>query len=51
MGPPRQKRHEDGRAWARLTRGVDPAAATFERTPAPFLGLALARVILSLPGL
>ena len=40
-----------GRAWARLTRGVNPAAATFERNPAPFLGLALARVILSLPGL
>ena len=40
-----------GRAWARITRGVNPAATTFERSPAAFLGLALARVILSLPGL
>ena len=39
-----------GRLWARITRGVNPAATTFERTPAPFLGLALARVLLSLPG-
>lgn len=38
-------------AWARLTRGVNAAAATFERSPAPFLGLALARAILALPGL
>jgi len=40
-----------GRLWAGLTRGVNPAAATFERTPAAFLGLALARAFLSLPGL
>lgn len=39
-----------GRSWARLTRGVNPAVATFERTPAAFLGLALARAFLSLPG-
>jgi hypothetical protein len=39
------------RVWAWLTRGVNPAAATFERSPAPFLGLALARAVLSLPGL
>jgi len=39
-----------GRAWARITRSVNPAATTFERSPAAFLGLALARVILSLPG-
>jgi hypothetical protein len=40
-----------GRVWARITRGVNPASTTFERSPAAFLGLALARVILSLPGL
>lgn len=40
-----------GRLWARLTRGVNPAASTFERSPAAFLGLALARAVLSLPGL
>jgi hypothetical protein len=40
-----------GRAWARITRSVNPAATTFERSPAAFLGLALARVILSFPGL
>ncbi|HEY8078950.1 MAG TPA: hypothetical protein VIF62_32685, partial [Labilithrix sp.] len=34
-----------------LTRGVNPAAQTFERTPLPFLGLALARIVLSLPAL
>lgn len=39
------------RIWARLTSGVNPAAATFERSPAAFLGLALARAFLSLPGL
>ena len=38
------------RVWARLTRGMNPAAATFERSAAAFLGLALARVFLSLPG-
>jgi hypothetical protein len=40
-----------GKLWARLTRGLDPPATTFDRTPAPFLGLALARAILALPGL
>lgn len=40
-----------GRIWARITRSVNPAATTFERSPAAFLGLALARVVLSLPGL
>jgi len=39
------------RLWARVTNGVNPAAATFERSPAAFLGLALARALLSLPGL
>ncbi len=40
-----------GRIWARLVRGVNAAAATFERSPAAFLGLALARAVLALPGL
>lgn len=40
-----------GRIWARLLRGVSAAAATFDRSPAPFLGLALARAVLALPGL
>jgi hypothetical protein len=40
-----------GRLWAKITHSVNPAATTFERSPAAFLGLALARVILSLPGL
>ena len=40
-----------GRTWARITRSVNPAATTFERSPTAFLGLALARVVLSLPGL
>jgi len=39
------------RLWAWITRGVNAAAATFERSPAPFLGLALARAVLALPGL
>jgi hypothetical protein len=39
------------RVWARITNGVNPAAQTFERSPAAFLGLALARALLSLPGL
>jgi hypothetical protein len=39
------------RVWARITRSVNAAASTFERNPAPFLGLALARAVLSLPGL
>ena len=39
------------RLWARLTRSVNPAAATFERSVAAFLGLALARALLSLPGI
>ena len=40
-----------GQAWARLTRSVNPAAATFELSPRAFLGLALARALLALPGL
>jgi hypothetical protein len=40
-----------GRAWAWVVRGVNSAAATFDRSPAPFLGLALARALLALPGL
>jgi hypothetical protein len=40
-----------GRAWAWLVRGVNAAAATFDRSPTPFLGLALARAVLALPGL
>ncbi len=39
-----------GRTWARITHAVNPASATFERSPAAFLGLAAARVVLSLPG-
>lgn len=39
------------RLWARLGKSFDAPAAIFERTPAPFLGLGLARAILSLPGL
>jgi len=40
-----------GRMWAWVVRSVNAAAATFDRSPAPFLGLALARAILALPGL
>lgn len=40
-----------GKLWAKVTHSVNPAATTFERSPAAFLGFALARVILSLPGL
>jgi hypothetical protein len=40
-----------GRLWAALTASINPAVTTFERSPAPFMGLALARVILALPGL
>jgi hypothetical protein len=39
------------RLWSRLARSFDAPAAVFERSPAPFLGLGLARAILSLPGL
>jgi len=39
------------RLWAKLTRSVNPAAATFERSMPAFLGLALARAVLALPGL
>jgi len=38
-----------GRIWGRLTTGVNSPAQMFERNPVPFLGMALARVILSLP--
>jgi hypothetical protein len=40
-----------GRIWAWAVKGLSAPAAVFERTPAPFLGLALARAILALPGL
>jgi hypothetical protein len=40
-----------GRLWGRLTRSLNSPALAFERNPAPYLGLALARAILSLPGL
>lgn len=40
-----------GRIWARVVRGINPAAATFERSPAPYLGLAVARAVFGLPGL
>jgi len=39
------------RPWARVTRNINPAAKTFEQYPLPFLGLALARVVLSFPGI
>jgi hypothetical protein len=39
-----------GRLWGWLTRDVDSAAATFERSPSAYLGLALARIILAFPG-
>ncbi len=39
------------RLWARFTRSMNAPASTFERSPAPFMGLALARMILSLPGI
>jgi hypothetical protein len=38
------------RIWAALTRSFHSPAAFFERAPAAFLGLALARALLSLPG-
>lgn len=40
-----------GRVWAWALRGVNAPAAAFERTPACYLGLALTRTVLSLPGL
>jgi len=43
--------HAYARLWARICGSVNAAVATFERTPSPFLGLALARLVLSLPGL
>ncbi len=39
------------RIWSWLARGVNAPVMTFERCPAPFLGLGLARFILSFPGL
>jgi hypothetical protein len=39
------------RLWAWVTSGVNSPAMTVERAPAPFAGLAVARVILSLPGI
>jgi hypothetical protein len=40
-----------GRLWVWLTKSFNSPAAAFERSPAAFLGLALARAFLSLPGL
>lgn len=40
-----------GRTWARVTREFDSVTTKFERAPAAFLGLALARALLALPGL
>jgi hypothetical protein len=40
-----------GRLWAWVGKAFDAPAAVFERSPAPFLGLGLARAILALPGL
>jgi hypothetical protein len=40
-----------GRLLAWRLRGVNAPAATFERSPAAFLGLALARGVFALPGL
>jgi hypothetical protein len=40
-----------GRLWVWVVRDVSSAAAAFDRSPAPFLGLALARALLALPGL
>lgn len=37
------------RAWAWVTRDLYGPAEAFERTPAPFLGLALARALVGLP--
>lgn len=39
------------RLWAWITKDMNSCALAFERNPAPFLGLSLARAILSLPGL
>jgi hypothetical protein len=39
------------RLWAWITKDMNSCALAFERNPTPFLGLALARVILALPGL
>jgi hypothetical protein len=39
------------RIWAWATRGLNAPASVFERNTRSFLGLALARVVLSLPGL
>jgi hypothetical protein len=40
-----------GRLWAWALRSVNAPAAVFERSPASYLGLALTRTVLSLPGL
>ncbi len=40
-----------GRLWVWLTKSFNSPAAAFERAPAAFLGLTLARAVLSLPGL
>jgi hypothetical protein len=40
-----------GRIWAWALRSVNAPASAFERSPASYLGLALTRTVLSLPGL
>jgi hypothetical protein len=40
-----------GRLWAKALRSVNAPAAAFERSPASYLGLALTRTVLQLPGL
>lgn len=40
-----------GRIWAWALRSVNAPAAAFERSPASYMGLALTRTVLSLPGL
>lgn len=40
-----------GRLWAWALRRVNAPAAVFERSPASYMGLALTRTVLSLPGL
>jgi hypothetical protein len=40
-----------GRIWAWALRSVNAPAAAFERSPASYLGLALTRTVLQLPGL
>jgi hypothetical protein len=39
-----------GRLWKWVSRPFEPATTTFERSPAAFLGLGLARAVLAFPG-